>query len=209
MQINSSIPQDSTVLSVLAPYKKHVHEVMNKVVGFSEGDFVKGKPDGTLGNLVADAVRIAAGNITGKAIDIGVITNSSIKSRISPGKITRNTVYNIMPYNNHLVILKLTGTQVREMANEIANAGGEPISGMRMSIVDGEAKAILVGNHVIQDDSLYTVATNDYMANGGGDLSAVWKPVERKDLPLSIRKAISEYISDRIKVRPVNDGRIR
>ncbi len=209
IQVNSSIPQDSTILSILAPYKKHVHEVMDKIVGFSDGDFVKGKPDGTLGNLVADAVRIAAGNIVGKAINIGVITNSSIQSQIKPGKITRNTVYHIMPYNNHLVILKLRGSQVREMANEIANVGGEPISGMRMSIIDGEAQAILVGNHVIQDDSLYTVATNNYMADGGGDLSAVWKPVERKDLSLSIRKAISDYISDRINVRPVNDGRIR
>lgn len=208
-RINSSIPPDSTVLSMLAPYKKHVHEVMDKVVGNSEGIFTKGKPDGTLGSLVADAVRIAAGNITGKAIDIGVITNSSIQSKIDKGKITYGIIYNVMPYNNHLVILKLTGLQVDSLVSEIASVGGEPVSGVRMSIVNGEAQAVLVGDQVINDDSLYTVATNNYMADGGGDLPSVWKPVERTDYSLTIRQAITDYIEDRGTVYPANDGRIR
>ena len=208
-EINASILPDSAVTAYLAPYKKRVDGVMDKVVGYSEGDFNKGKPDGTLGNLVADAIRIAAGNLIGKSVDIGVITNSSIKSHIKMGTITAGMVYNLMPYNNHLVILKISGSQVDSLAEQIAKVGGEPVSGLRMSIVDNQAQAILVGDHVVNRDSLYTVATNDYIANGGGDLSVLWHPLKRRDLSLTIRKAITDYIEDRIKIHPVNDGRIR
>lgn len=209
IQVNQSIRPDSTILAILAPYRKHVHEVMDKVVGNSGGIFKKGKPDGSLGNLVADAIRIAAGNITGKAINIGVITNSSLQSGIKKGRITYGTIYNVMPYNNHLVILQLTGSQVEELVNEIASVGGEPVSGIRMSIVNGQSQAVLVGDQVINEDSTYTVATNNYVADGGGDMPALWNPVKRTDLSLSIRQAIVGYIEDRFNIYPVKDGRIR
>lgn len=209
MQVNSEIKPDPTISAILAPYKKHVHKVMDKVVGYSTGTFKKGLPDGTLENLVADAIRTAAGNITGKNIDIGVISNSGIQAGLGKGKITLGMIYNVMPYNNHLVILSLTGKQVQALADEIAASNGEPVSGLRMSIINGKGEAVLIGSQTLHPDSVYTVATNDYLANGGGNLSALWKPKKRIDENLSIRKAITTYIENRGVISPLEDGRIR
>jgi 2',3'-cyclic-nucleotide 2'-phosphodiesterase (5'-nucleotidase family) len=207
--IDSTITPDSTIAAYLVPYRNHVNELMDRVIGNSSGVFTKNKPEGTLGNLVADAVRVEASLLMEKNIDISVITNSSIKYRLPKGNITMRMVYDIMPYNNKLVILKLNGRQIQNMANEIARSGGEPVSGIRMNIKDGKATDILIGRHILNDQQIYTVATNDYMANGGGDIAALWNPVSRHDKQLSIRKAIEEYINDRSVVTPVTDGRVR
>ncbi|HKJ44497.1 MAG TPA: 5'-nucleotidase [Balneolales bacterium] len=207
--IDSTITPDSTIAAYLGPYRKHVNQLMDKVIGKSSGIFTKNKPEGTLGNLVADAVRVEASLLMKKNIDISVITNSSIKYRLPRGNITMRMVYDIMPYNNKLVILKLNGRQIKDMADEIARSGGEPVSGIRMNIKDGKATDILIGRHILNDQQIYTVATNDYMANGGGDLAALWNPISRYDKQLSIRKAIEEYINDRSVVTPITDGRVR
>jgi len=206
--IDSTITPDSTISADLAPYREKVDKVMNQKIGRSTGIFLKNRPEGSLGNLVADAVRNAASRIKEKNIDIGVITNSSIKYRLPKGKITRRMIYEIMPYNNKLVILKLTGHQVLMMANEIAKANGEPISGLRMRIDDKKASDILIGRHTLKSNQLYTVATNDYMANGGGDVPALWNPVSRENESISIRQCIEDYINNRLVVHPVLDGRI-
>jgi 2',3'-cyclic-nucleotide 2'-phosphodiesterase (5'-nucleotidase family) len=207
--IDSTITPDSTIAAYLEPYRKHVNEQMDRVIGNSSGVFTKNKPEGTLGNLVADAVRAEASLLMGKNIDISVITNSSIKYLLPKGNITMRMVYDIMPYNNKLVILKLIGRQIQNMANEIARSGGEPVSGIRMNIKDGKATDILIGRHILNDQQIYTVATNDYMANGGGNIAALWDPVSRYNKQLSIRKVIEEYINDRSVVTPITDGRIR
>lgn len=207
--IDSTITPDPLVTKVLNHYSKRVNKVMGKVIGRSTGVFKNKKPEGSLGNLVADAIRTAASRIMERDVNIGLMTNSSIDYKLPKGNITRRMIYNILPYNNKLVILELNGTQVRHLVNEIAQDRGDPESGIRMRISGNKAADVLIGRHTLNKNHIYYIATNDYLANGGGDLSALWKPVKRLNQSISIRKCVEEYINNRSVVTPFLDGRIR
>lgn len=168
------------------------------------------QPEGSLGNLAADAIRARAGNELRRYINAGIIGESSFKLFFTPGTLTLGDVYQFMPYENHLVVLTLDGKMMRQLIQEVAEIGGAPISGVRFAINDGKASGILVNSEVIEEDAHYLVATSSYLANGGDQFSALWEPVDRIDLhDVSIRDLYVEHFRHQRVLTPVTDGRIR
>lgn len=115
-----------------------------------------------------------------------------------------------MPYENHLVILRLKGDKVFELANQIAELGGAPVSGMRLRIVDGRARGVLVNAQTLSSDKEYLVATTSWAANGGDQFPALWDYSGRIDLhDVNVRDLYIDYFKSRRNIHANRDGRIR
>ena len=54
-----------------------------------------------------------------------------------------------------------------------------------------------------------SVATSDFLVNGGGEMSALWSPVAREDLPILLRDVYLRYLERMGTVTPALEGRIR
>ncbi len=209
LEINSSVMPDSAMAAEVQSYRVILNKNLGKKIGYAESDF---KPDGLesgLYNLVSDALRIQTSLIEGKHIDVAVMSASSIKYYIPRGPITQEIIDEILPYVNKVVLMKLTGKQLSRLANDIATDDGAPVSGMRMLIKKGMANDLLVGQHVVEPDSVYTVVTSSYLANGGGHYNVLWQPNDRRILPMTTRDALRTFIEDRGQISPVLDGRMR
>lgn len=212
VEINSSIKPDSAMAAEVQTYRKILNKDLGKKIGYAEKAFKSGGSESGLYNLVADALRIQISLSLGRHIDMAVMSPSSIKYYIPKGPITPELIDEILPYVNKVVLMKLTGKQVTQLANDIASdGGGVPVSGLRMLIEQstGTANDLLVGQHIVEPDSIYTVVTSQYLADGGGHYSVLWKPNQRKVLTMTTRDALQSYINDRGQVSPVLDGRIR
>jgi len=201
---------DPEIQSSLESYRgKYMNQVGQKVA--TVHDTLRfSKPEGALNNYVADALRFRAAEESGKFVNVGVIGESSFRLYFTPGELIVEDVLEFMPYDNHLVILTLTGDNLARLLQQIAEVGGAPISGVRFSIGnDGRARGILINSEVINPDRKYLVATSSWAADDGDQFSALWSAEERIDLPLLLKDVFIDYFKSESNLYNITDGRIR
>jgi 2',3'-cyclic-nucleotide 2'-phosphodiesterase (5'-nucleotidase family) len=102
---------------------------------------------------------------------------------------------------------------VNKLLDIFALEGGQGISGVRMEIKDGKAANVLIQGKPIENDKLYSIATNDFLAGGNDRMIPLATPVKRVDTGLKIRNLIMEYViretQEGRKIQSKLDGRIR
>lgn len=201
---------DPEIQSSLESYRGQYMNRVGQKVATVHDTLRFNKPEGALNNYVADALRFRAAAETEKFVNVGVIGESSFRLYFTPGELIVEDVLEFMPYDNHLVILTMTGNELARLVQQIAEVGGAPISGVRFSIdEDGRARGILVNSEVINPDRKYLVATSSWTANGGGQFSALWSVGNRVDLPLLLKDLFIDYFKSESDLYNITDGRIR
>ncbi|MEX0823915.1 MAG: 5'-nucleotidase C-terminal domain-containing protein, partial [Balneolaceae bacterium] len=139
---------DPEIRGALDTYRDSLNQVMNVKVADVADTLRFGEPESALGNLAADALRFRAAAELRTFIHIGIIGEGSFKLYFEPGVLTLGDVYEFMPYQNHLVVLTLSGNMVNKLSNEVARTGGAPISGVRFRINGSGAQGVLVNAEV-------------------------------------------------------------
>ena len=183
---------DSSFIKFLLPYSDSMKAVMNKVIGFSVDGMMKRKPESSLGNFMADAMKTMAEKKFGKKIDAAFVNYGGIRYNLPKGNITVGNIYEVMPFDNLIVLQQVSGTTLRKFLNKIAGDGGWPVSGIEMGIENKQAVNILINNTPINDSTLYTIANSDYIANGGDDC-AMLKKILSVSIGYLFRDALIEY----------------
>ena len=217
IELNSSNKEDSTILKVIAPYKNKMKDEMEELLIVSENEAVKGEPEGTLGNVVADIV-LRQGNIYCahgyiEKADICLLNNGGLRTPLPKGAITTGKIFELMPFENELVVLTLSGKKTLSMFNYIAFQSGMPLAGATMTLKKGKATNILINNVAIDTSRSYRVITSDYLSNGGDKMNFFSKPEKTEALNHKIRDGIIEYLRAENKkgntLKPTLDGRIK
>ncbi|MGM0588151.1 MAG: 5'-nucleotidase C-terminal domain-containing protein [Bacteroidota bacterium] len=209
MAVDSTVQADSAWLAYLAPYQDSLEADYSEIIATTVAPFPLEKPESPLTNLAADMLRRRAAREMRTEVHIGLTNNGSLRKGLPEGEVTRAHLFEMMPFDDRLVVLKLTGGQILQLADQIANIGGQAISGIRMRIEQAQARDVLVGSEAVRTDQTYWVATNDYLANGHGPFSVLWEPLERHDFEISIRSVFEEYMRNRDRIYPEMDNRIR
>ena len=209
--VTDSIPPDPAMEALVAPYRTQLDAVVGEVLGTAAVPLTKDGAESTLGNFAADALLAVAA--TEEPVDFAVTNSGGLRTNLPAGPITVGDLYEVMPFENSLVVLTLTGAEVDSLAQQIAGLGGEPIAGWSFRIDAAErAVDIRVGRQPLDRDRTYRVATIDYLANGGGGLAALWSPQARTDTRLLFREAMMTYVRARSAVgeaiAPTIEGRI-
>lgn len=201
---------DPEILAILDGYRGTLHDMMGETIATVHDTLRFSKPESALGNLVADALRYRAGHELQRFVNLSVIGDSSFRLFLTPGELTRKDVMEFMPYENHLVILRLKGDKIFDLANQIAELGGAPVSGMRLRIVDGRARGVLINAQTLNSEREYLVATTSWAANGGDQFPALWDYSDRIDLyDVNVRDLYIDYFKSRRNIHANQDGRIR
>ena len=122
ISLDNSISTDSSVVKFYLPFKKKLQEsLMNKPLAYSLSTYKKndGNLNSSLGNMFADAtfelINPLFKKTTKKNIDIVLLNNGGIRSIISKGPISEKTAFELMPFENSIVIVKLNGESIQKM----------------------------------------------------------------------------------------------
>ncbi len=196
--IDNNLQSAADIDALIEPYRLMMSSQMDEILAICPVSMRTGKPEGELGNLVADIVldrarREAPASIS---VDVGLVNNGGLRISWPEGAITLGLVFELMPFDNEIYLLRVTGTQMKELASQIAAKGGEPVAGLSFHI-DGEtAVDIKVGGAEIDHDRDYWIATSNYLAGGGGSMAVLWEPREVKKLSVLIRDAIADQIRE-------------
>ena len=199
----SVIKEDTTSLRLIKPYKEKMDKMINEVLAYTDEVFVKNVPEGLLNNFVSDLLLKKANEYykaeDGKAIDFCLLNNGGLRSSLPKGAITRGKIYELMPFENNLVVITLSGEKTKEIFNYIAKAGGIPIAGFSMGIKDTLPIDILVKEKPFEINRNYKVVTSDYLANGGDKMKFFSNPVKYENMGIKLRDAIIAYIIEENK----------
>ena len=200
----------------IKPYRDHINRDLDSILAYSPETLDKstGKWQTTIGNLMAD-VCLQRGNLVFKArekkdIDLCLLNHGGIRAILPKGNVTTRTAYEIMPFENSLIVVALNGNQILDIASYIIKEKKpQPLSGMTFTISkDNIAKNILIQGKPIDLSKTYYVVTNDYLANGGDNMSFFLKATQKFDLNYKIRNVLIDYFKEVDTIPVKNDVRI-
>jgi 2',3'-cyclic-nucleotide 2'-phosphodiesterase (5'-nucleotidase family) len=211
--VNNDLAADSSLIRYYTPFKQKMEQEMSRIVGRASGDFIKSSdPETALGNFYADAIMAEALKIDPTVQFSFPTTKGGIRNSLQKGDITVSHVFELMPFDNEMVILKLSGQSVQKVLDFLATSNGQPVSGIRMKIENKKAVDVTIGGKPFDISQDYAMVTSDYIANNGDDQSSLANPLERRNAGKLIRNALLDSIAEQTKnnhqLVPKIDGRI-
>jgi len=196
LKITNEYQSDAQIDSLIYPYKAQLDSTMNIVLAVCDTILTKDKPSSNLGNFFCDAIKYIAEKKTGSSIDLAIVNYGGIRlNMISAGNITLGKVYELMPFDNQLVILKIKGDTLATVLDIIAAQGGWPVSGVNFTIKKNSAVNIFINNKTFDITQTYTLVVSDYIANGGDNLNML-KNIPQQKIGFLMRDALVDYLKD-------------
>lgn len=180
--------------SLIAPYKAEKEVSMNVVIGEVEETMEVGLPESKLSNLIAD-VLLTEGRKYIADVDIAVTNIGGIRRTLFAGPLTIGDVFEILPFDNSLLVLEYKGVEILALADAVALKGGEAIAGMTLTIRDGEAEDVKVGGEVVDTARVYKVVSTDYLSWGNDQLEPLANYIKSTPLNMMMRDAMFDYVT--------------
>ena len=193
---------DSSILAIIAPYQHEIEDQMNEVLTYTNNNLTKGKPQSTIGNFVTDLCLNYAD------ADICVMINGGLRTSIDKGPITIGKIFELMPFENELVILELNKNDYIGLLQYIVRRGGEPFSGIKI-IMNNKGEIVSNSWPVnFEKGEKVKVLTSDYLANGGDKMS-FFKNKKQYKVGIKLRDVIINYCSKIDTINITLDDRIK
>ena len=157
-----------------------------------------GNPESSLANLMLDA------QLASIDADIAMYNVSGgIRADLPAGELTYGSVFKILPFDNRVVILDVSGREMRKIIAEQVKVGRRRagFSGMQV-FVDCQddmmtIEMVLNNGHAIDDDDRVRIATNDFLATGGDAIFTPAMPADGFDYdddPRSVRGVVANWL---------------
>ncbi len=206
--ISDALAGDPALEALAAPYRRQVEARVAEVLGTAAQTLTEGSPEGSLGNFAAEAM-LAAAAAAGAPANMALTNNGGLRVPIFAGPVTVGDLYELMPFENMLVVLTLSGVGIDSLAQQIAREGGEPVAGLSFVLDGRRAREVRIGGRPLDPAATYRVATSDYLAGGGADYTAFDGASDRQVLSVTLRDAFIQHVRRLGTLTPVLDGRIR
>ena len=212
LQIDSTISADPSLTAYIQPFRVDLDKKMGVVIGSAAVALRKGKPEAPLNNFIADLMLERANREFDKPVHAALTNRGGLRAAIPEGPVTLGNIYEVMPFENELVVLEMNGMQLLTLAKEIGEVGGEPISGMLLEFQGENLAKMTVNGQPVENDSIYYLTTTDFLSSPGRNRFAILSTVPRIFLGVTLRDAIIEKIEELNasgeKVSAQTDGRI-
>ena len=224
-EITKDSPADAAVAGILKSYQDRLQTELTVVVGatavpFDTRNAAVRTRESNIGNYIADTLRA-----WGRA-DVAITNGGGIRGNkvFEPGPLTRGDVLTLLPFSNTAALVRIDGAGllaalengVSQRPTEATLPGRFPqVSGLRFT-VDWEAAEgarvanVTVGDTPLEHGRLYTLATNDFMANGGDGyaaLTAAESLIAGQAGPL-LSDLLAEAVARDGMIAPQEEGRI-
>jgi 2',3'-cyclic-nucleotide 2'-phosphodiesterase/3'-nucleotidase len=205
---------NSTVLvadlsEVSSPHNLQVEKIVNQaraqiapLKDVSIGYAVKPLPHNRyelspLGQWTTDVMRKAV-----KA-DIAVQNGGGLRTGISAGVVTVGTLYEVLPFDNNIYLLQMTGSQIKavlEYGIDNKTFGMVQFSGLKVEYDGGRPEGQRIVSVYLSDGTeldytkIYSVATNDFLVAGGDGFNMFKEAVRAEDTYILLRDALAEAL---------------
>jgi len=173
--ITDQLQDDKALDAVIQPYKHELEGKMNAVISHTNVELSKSGDNSNLGNLLADYTFDGADEWAKKnnipPIDAAVINIGGIRTIIAKGDILTKQIYEVMPFENEIVIIKMNGKDVEGLFDYyLKTQKNNPVSHLIIETENGSLSKKLINGKTIDHNKTYYIATSDYLALGGDNM---------------------------------------
>ncbi len=193
--VTRDVPADRRTSELIGKYQTLVAPISNKVIGHLTGTTVSRTPDDSLesplGNLIADGQLADPSTVTGGKVPVAAFMNpGGIRADLASnaGEVTFGQAFTVQPFNNFLVSMDMTGTQIKALLEQqfsgvngpeagkykVLQVAGitytwNPAAAAGSKIVPGSVK---IAGQPIVDGTSYRIVTNNFLSDGGDGFPA-------------------------------------
>ncbi len=207
-QMDSLAITSSNIETLIAPYKAELDGEMNKVIANCPADMPKDRPESTLGNWMSDVIYDKANELSAVPIDFAMQNSGGIRiPLLRQGGVTKGKIFELMPFDNALVVVHLDKALLLTFLDRVARSGGWPVSkNFYMKIKESKVEEVKIGGKDLED-RIYNVALPDYIANGGSDCKFL-EGCDRTTYPVLLRDMFVDRATEDKVIESKIEGRI-
>lgn len=215
ININENLETKTGIDQFIQPYRENINRDLDSVLAYAVDTYSKtdGHLNTAIGNLMADIVYSQADPVfykrTGKHIDFVLLNHGGIRSIMSKGPVSKRTAFELMPFENSIVVSQLPGSYVKQLLTYLQQAmRAHPISKLKVVLdKDGNIVESSINGTPIDFNKTYYIATNDYLISGGDGMTFFEGGEELIVLDYKIRNALIDYFMKTDTINPVVDDR--
>jgi len=195
MQVaTDSIKSDTATARIekmISPFRQGMAQQMNEVVGVAARELTYGPTQSLMGNWACDAILSQTYNFFGKKADMVANNQGGFRIRSIPkGDVTVGKIFELMPFDNQIVLVEVSGEVVKIFCDYLAVRNGWPVAGIKFEIVDKKiSRNIKVNGEPLDLNKKYLVGVSDYVVNGG-DKCDVFKGLPQMNNAVLLRDII-------------------
>ncbi|EJL72867.1 5'-nucleotidase C-terminal domain-containing protein [Chryseobacterium populi] len=212
ISINKELKNDEEFVKIIEPYKQKLDKEMNQKISHTSVDLTKQGDNSNLGNLLADytfdgADEWAKSHLQ-KNVDAALINIGGIRTTIGKGDIFLKSVFEVMPFENEVIIVKMKGADLQGLFDYYAkNQVNNPVSHLYIETNNGQLSKTLINGKAVNPEQDYYIATSDYLALGGDNMKFFSKG---KAIPtgIKLRDLFINYFKKNSEVVPNTDIRL-
>ena len=161
------------------------------VIGYNDLKLEKKRQDNTLGFFIADAYREMAKQKVDPHIDAAFMNSGGIRlPELAAGAITLGNIFELMPFDNLMMLVKIKGSLLKEYLDTLAATEGVIQAGLTMRIINKNAEQVVVGTKPLDPNTEYTIVHSDYVVNN----NRLLKNLAVKTNGYLLRDAIIDYV---------------
>jgi len=214
IEVNNQTPLNEFE-KVISPYRNKMEKEVNTVLTYTPTTISRrdSKLESSLSNLMADMCYEQANpvffNKTGKNIDFAMFNYDGLRSDIQKGNITVGNAFELMPFENTLLVLELSGEKMEELIQYlIAEKKAHPVSKQFRLLIKENSYSLSINNIPFNSKKTYYVLTSDYLQGGGDSMNFFKNPIKIIDIDYKLRASIIDYFSKKESIITQLDGRI-
>jgi 5'-nucleotidase/UDP-sugar diphosphatase len=213
---------DAEINAMLRPYIAKAEASLKEVVGEASDTFVFGNrltryQETALGNLICDANVWFFKSVYNQNIDFAFHNGGNMREELPKGKLTREHILTVLPFENSLFIASLKGSEIIELFNFIATipqgSGGFPQFSKEvrytLDVPNKRISNLTIGGVPVNPNKTYRFCTNDYLLGGGDGYTVLTKSQNPFNTSLLLSYVVIEYINSQNRIiTPYTDGRM-
>ncbi|UFH33360.1 5'-nucleotidase C-terminal domain-containing protein [Chryseobacterium sp. C-71] len=213
ISINQDLKANEDFAKFIEPYTEKLNKEMNQKISYTLVDLTKEGDNSNLGNLLADYTFDGA-NVWAKAnlnknIDAALINIGGIRTTIGKGDILLKNVFEVMPFENEVIIVKFKGSDLQGLFDYYAkNQKNNPVSHLYIETNNGMVAKSLIDGKMINPTQDYYIATSDYLALGGDNMKFFAKG-ESIPTGIKLRDLFIEYFKKNQQINPKEEVRLQ
>lgn len=213
ISISQDLPEDQIFKNIIEPYKIELEGKMNNKISHTAIDLTKQGDNSNLGNLLADytfegADAWAKKNGITDGVDAAIINIGGIRTTIAAGDILTRQIYEVMPFENEVIIVKMKGSDLQGLFDYyLKTLKNNPVSHLVIETDKDKITKQLIDGKPVDVSKTYYIATSDYLALGGDNMD-YFKKGELMPTGIKLRDLFLEKFIANPEVKVPTDMRL-
>jgi 2',3'-cyclic-nucleotide 2'-phosphodiesterase (5'-nucleotidase family) len=194
--ISTEMRADAEAVATILPYKAKLDAEMNEVIAEASMDLIKpfnGK-ESNLGNFSTNLILVEARKYF--PTDFAVLTIGGLRVSLDKGDVTLRKVYELMPFDNELVVLGVKGDIAERLIMRLVEKNNTSLAGVEAKFAGKKLISAKINGEPFDKNKVYWLATTDYLANGGDYMGFLKEVTEKKSTGIKIRDSMIQHFRD-------------